>query len=115
MIGPKWAFLIGLCLGLEQWCWFQNEAVGSQVLWRAVPVFLENGISTFVFVEWIKTMLLAHENIEGTGQFFFNCGVQLYLGVPSINLWFVGSYLVKYAHNDLISDFSIFGIHSVIF
>ena len=34
---------------------------------------------------------------------------------PSINLWFVLSYLIKYAHNSIISDFSIFGIHRVIF
>ena len=37
------------------------------------------------------------------------------LGVPSINLWFVLSYLIKYVHNSIISDFSIFGIHRVIF
>ena len=37
------------------------------------------------------------------------------LGVPSINLLFVLSYLIKYAHNSIISDFSIFGIHRVIF
>ena len=33
--------------------------------------------------------------------------MQVYLGLPSINLWFVLSDLIKYAHNDLISDFSI--------
>ena len=39
----------------------------------------------------------------------------MYLGVPSINLWLVQSDLIWYVHNDLISDFSIFGIYSVIF
>ena len=38
--------------------WVWNNGVDYKTrLWRAVPVFLENGISTFVFVEWIKTML----------------------------------------------------------
>ena len=37
------------------------------------------------------------------------------LGVPSINLWLIRSYLIWYAHNGLISDFSIFSIHCVIF
>ena len=41
--------------------------------------------------------------------------MQVYLGVPSINLWFLWSYLIKYVHNYLVSDFSIFGIYSVIF
>ena len=39
----------------------------------------------------------------------------MYLGVPSINLWFVQSYLIIYVHSDLISNFSTFGIQSVIF
>ena len=39
----------------------------------------------------------------------------LYTGVPSIHLLFVLSYLIKYAHNSIISDFNIFGIHRVIF
>ena len=36
-------------------------------------------------------------------------------GVPTINLLFVLSYLIKYAHNLTISDFSILGIYRVIF
>ena len=48
------------------------------------------------------------------GPFFFKFGVQMYLGVPLINLWLVQSYLIWYVHNDLISDFSIFSIRSVI-
>ena len=31
------------------------------------------------------------------------------------SLLFVWSYLIKYAHNSIISDFSIFGFHNVIF
>ena len=48
-------------------------------------------------------------------RIFFKFCTQVCLGVPSINLWFVLSYLIKYAHNSIISDFSIFGIHRVIF
>ena len=48
-------------------------------------------------------------------RIFFKFCTQVCLGVPSINLWFVLSYLIKYAHNSKISDFSIFGIHRVIF
>ena len=39
----------------------------------------------------------------------------MYWGVPSINLWFVLSYLIRYVHIDLISDFNIFGIYKAIF
>ena len=39
----------------------------------------------------------------------------MYIGGPSINSWFVLSCLIKYVHNELIIDFSIFGIHNVIF
>ena len=46
---------------------------------------------------------------------FFKFGIQVCLGVPSINLLFVLSNLIKYAQNSIISDFSIFGIHRVIF
>ena len=46
---------------------------------------------------------------------FFKFCTQVCFGVPSINLLFVWSYLIKYAHNSIISDFSIFGIHRVIF
>ena len=59
--------------------------------------------------------LLARKNIDANGGFFFKFCTQVCLGVPSINLWFVLSYLIKYAHNSIISDFSIFGIHRVIF
>ena len=59
--------------------------------------------------------LFARKNKEGIGSFFFIFGVQVYLGVPSIDLSFVVSCLIKYAHNDLIIHFSIFGIHNVIF
>ena len=48
-------------------------------------------------------------------RIFFKFCTQVCLGVPSINLLFVLSYLIKYAHNSIISDFSIFGIHWVIF
>ena len=48
-------------------------------------------------------------------RIFFKFCIQVCLGVPSINLLFVLSYLIKYAHNSIISDFSIFGIHRVIF
>ena len=48
-------------------------------------------------------------------RIFFKFCTQVCLGVPSINLWFVLSYLIKYAHNSIISNFSIFGIHRVIF
>ena len=48
-------------------------------------------------------------------RIFFKFCTQVCLGVPSINLLFVLSYLIKYAHNSIISDFSIFGIHRVIF
>ena len=41
--------------------------------------------------------------------------IMVCLSVPLINLWFVWSYLIKYAHNYIISDFSIFEIHRVIF
>ena len=45
----------------------------------------------------------------------FKFGTQVCLGVPSIDLLFVLSYLIKYVHNSIISDFHIFGIHRVIF
>ena len=45
---------------------------------------------------------------------FFKFDTQVCLGVPSINLLFVLTYLIKYAHNSIISDFSIFGFHNVI-
>ena len=48
-------------------------------------------------------------------RIFFKFCTQVCLGVPSINLLFVLSYLIKYVHNSIISDFSIFGIHRVIF
>ena len=48
-------------------------------------------------------------------RIFFKFCTQVCLGVPSINLWFVLSYLIKYAHNSIINDFSIFGIHRVLF
>ena len=48
-------------------------------------------------------------------RIFFKFCTQVCLGVPSINLLYVLSYLIKYAHNSIISDFSIFGIHRVIF
>ena len=46
---------------------------------------------------------------------FFQICTLVCLGVPSINLLFVLSYLIKYVHNSIISDFSIFGFHRVIF
>ena len=53
---------------------------------------------------------------QRTNQWIFlKFGVQVCLGAPSINLWFVWSYLIKYVHNYIISDFRIFGIHRVIF
>ena len=48
-------------------------------------------------------------------RIFFKVCTQVCLGVPSINLLFVLSYLIKYAHNSIISDFGIFGIDRVIF
>ena len=59
----------------------------------------------------LSVWLLARKNIEGISRF----SVQVYLGVPSIDSWFVWSSLIKYAHNCLISEFSIFGIDGVIF
>ena len=47
-------------------------------------------------------------------RIFFKFCTQVCLGVPSINLLFVLSYLIRYAHNSIISDFSIFGIQRVI-
>ena len=41
--------------------------------------------------------------------------MQMLLGGPLSNSLFVWSYLIKYAHNSIISDFSIFGFYSVIF
>ena len=46
-------------------------------------------------------------------NFFSN--THMCLGVPSIDLFFVLSYLIKYVHKSIISDFCIFGIHRVIF
>ena len=46
---------------------------------------------------------------------FFIFSDKVCLGIPLINLYFVWSYLIKYAHNGQISDFSIFGIHNVSF
>ena len=48
-------------------------------------------------------------------RIFFKLGTQVCLGVPSINLLFVLTYLIRYVHNSITSDFSIFGIHRVIF
>ena len=47
------------------------------------------------------------------GSISFELAVQMYLGVPSVNLWFVQNYLIIYVHSDLISNF--IGIQSVIF
>ena len=38
--------------------------------------------------------LLARKTIEGPVQFFFKFAVQMCLGVPSINLWLIRSYLI---------------------
>ena len=68
-------------------------------------------------INFIRDFVSAQKH-RRNGQIFFKLAVQVYLGVPLISLLlflFVLSYLIKYAHNDLISDFSIFGIHSVIF
>ena len=59
--------------------------------------------------------LLARKNIDAIGYIFFKFGTQMCFGVRTINLLFVLSYLIKYAHNPIINDFSIFGIHMVIF
>ena len=59
--------------------------------------------------------LLARKNIDAIGGFFFKFGTQVCLGVLSIDLLFVLSYLIEYAHKSIINDFSIFGIHRVIF
>ena len=48
-------------------------------------------------------------------RIFFKFCTLVCLGVPSINLLFVLRYLIKYAHNSIISDFIIFGFHRVIF
>ena len=37
---------------------------------------------------------------------FAKFGTQVYLGSLSIDLWFVWSYLIKFAQSDLFSDFS---------
>ena len=58
--------------------------------------------------------LLARKNIDGPVRLFVKFAVQMCLGVPSINLWLIRSYLIWYAQFGLISDFSIFSIHSVI-
>ena len=51
--------------------------------------------------------LLARKNIDAIAGFFFKFGTQVCLGVPSVNLLFVLSYLIKYAHKSIINDFSI--------
>ena len=48
-------------------------------------------------------------------RIIFKFGVQVCLGVPSINLWFVWSYHIKYAQSYIISEFSIFGIPMINF
>ena len=58
LIGRDWTFLIGSELRLEKWGWFQNEAVGSNRFGEPCLFFSVNGISTFLFVEWIKTIFL---------------------------------------------------------
>ena len=55
----------------------------------------------------LSVRLLARKNIDAIGRFFFKFGTQVCLGVPSIDLFFVLSYLIKYAHNYIISDFGI--------
>ena len=57
MIGAKEAFLIGSYMGLEQRCWFQNEAAGSTCC-GGLCLFYSGDwhFSIFVF-EWIKAML----------------------------------------------------------
>ena len=45
---------------------------------------------------------------------FFKFGTEVYLGGLLINLCFVWSYFIEYAHNDLIIDFTSFGVHSAI-
>ena len=54
--------------------------------------------------------LLVHENIEGMFWSFFKSCMQMLLGGPLIDLLFVWSYCIEYGHNNLIGDFSIFGI-----
>ena len=47
--------------------------------------------------------LLARKNIDANGGFFFKFCTQVCLGVPSIDLLSVLSFLIKYAHNSIIS------------
>ena len=46
--------------------------------------------------------------------FFLKFGTQVYFGF-STDLCFVWSYLNEYAHNDIVIDFSSFGIHNAVF
>ena len=57
MIGAKGAFLIGSYMGLEQRCWFQNQAAGSTCC-GGLCLFYSGDwhFSIYVF-EWIKAML----------------------------------------------------------
>ena len=58
--------------------------------------------------------LLARENIEGMGGFFFKFGLWVYLGGLMINSYVVSNYHIEYAHIVPIIDFSHFGIHITI-
>ena len=58
--------------------------------------------------------LLARKNIEGISR-FSNLVCRCDQVSHRLNLWFVWRYLIKYVHNYIISDFSTFGIHKVIF
>ena len=61
-----------------------------------------------------SVQFLACKNSERIGWFVFKFGMPVYLGVPSIDVWSLWSYLIKYPHHSLINDYRIFGVHDVI-
>ena len=79
----------------------------SSVFYR-IPIWLFFTIILTIHLLISLGTLLARENIEGTFWFFSN-------SICTCSLLFVWSYLIKYAHNSIISDFSIFGIQIGIF
>ena len=58
-----------------------------------------------------SVQLLTLKNIEGIRGFLLYL---VCLCIPSMNLWFIWSYLIKCEHNNINNDFSIFVIHRVI-
>ena len=112
------------CISMGLWYWELMSRPDPAVLtvgtlhslewfWVSRRIFIYSHHDAFVFS--LRRPTVSTKKHRCKWRIFFKFCTQVCLGVPSINLLFVLSYLIKYAHNCIISDFNIFGIHRVIF